>query len=277
MTRKSPGEMTRKLSVIRSRKNFHWYCPSEELQDGSPKLPERRVVSVVSHVAVHHPPTSLDRIKVRAIGWDEVQYALASWSFQPVPHDYCVVVARIVQEDMDSSLCWMRDFDGPKQRNQAHPSRLGDFQHLGLASLQIDRAMNIQALAAGRLLDRERRAFRPPASGGAHLMDRMHRINEHNRFIRIEPVEELFVIVNERLLACFIEITGYPARRAVFEAQPMQQRDQAGVAIAKTVVFLQPSADQLRAARQLLGDPSLQHRLLIFAQAAQTAFMTKIA
>src|SRR3974390_1400619 len=253
------------------------YCRSEELQDGSPEFPEGRVVPVVGDVAMHHAPTSLNRIEVGAIGWDEVEDAFASWSFQPVPHDDCVVVACIVQEDMNPPLCGMRNFDGPKQRNQARPSGLGDFQHLCLAGFQIEGAMNVQALPASRLLDRKRRAFRPPTSGGTHLVGWMHGIDEHHRFIRAKPVKKLFVAIDECLLARFVEIARYSARLAVFNPQPMEQRDQTGVAIAKAIVLLQPSTDKVRAARQTLCDPSLQSGLLLLAQSAGTAFMAKIA
>jgi len=90
-------------------------CRSEEFQDGSPELPEGRVIPIVGHVVMHHTPTSLDRIEVRAIGRDEVQYASASRSFQPVPHDDGVVVACIVQEDMNPPLSRMGNFDVSKQ------------------------------------------------------------------------------------------------------------------------------------------------------------------
>ena len=66
---------------------FFRNCPSKELQDGSSELAEARVVPVVGHVAVHHAPASFNGIEVRTVGRDEVQDALASWPFQPVPHN----------------------------------------------------------------------------------------------------------------------------------------------------------------------------------------------
>ena len=63
--------------------------------------------------------------------------------------------------------------------------------------------------------------FGPPTPGGAHLVGWMHGIDEHHRFIDSEPVQKLFVAIDEGLLARFIEIARYSARRAVFEAQPM--------------------------------------------------------
>src|SRR6516164_6319237 len=57
----------------------------------------------------------------------------------------------------------------------------------------------------------------------------------------------------------------------------MQQGDQSGVAVTKPIDLLQPSANQVRAARQTLADPSLQSRLLLFVHAARAAFMAKIA
>ena len=105
-----------------------------------------------------------------------------------------------------------------EQGDQASCIDLGHFQHLRPARLQIDRAINIERLAAGCLFDRDRNTLRCPTSRGVHLMYRVHGIDEHNRFIQAHRVEQLLVACNEGLLLCFIEVARGLARLAVVEA-----------------------------------------------------------
>jgi len=53
--------------------------------------------------------------------------------------------------------------------------------HLGLAGLQIDRAVNVDALTPARLFNRELLLARRPAAGGPRGMGWMHRVREHHR------------------------------------------------------------------------------------------------
>ena len=148
---------------------FFGNCLVEEGEDRRAKLLEGFVVSIVGRVLMHEAPASFDRIEVRTIGRDEVQHALASLSLEPFTHASGMMVAGIVQVDMDPSFLGMCSFNRLEQGDQASCSDLGYFQHLCLAGLQIDRAMNVERLATGGLFDRDRNTLRCPASGGVDL------------------------------------------------------------------------------------------------------------
>src|SRR3981081_3443396 len=90
-----------------------------------------------------------------------------------------MMVTGIVQIDMDSLLCGMRCFYRLEQGNQAHCVDLCHLQHLCLAGLKVDGTMNVQALAPGRLFDRDRGVLRRPTSRGPYLMRGMDGIDEH--------------------------------------------------------------------------------------------------
>src|SRR5258707_1494238 len=77
-----------------------------------------------------------------------------------------MMVTGVVQIDMDSLLCGMRCFYRLEQGNQAHCVNLCHLQHLCLAGLKVDGTMNVQALAPGRLFDRDRSILRRPTSRG---------------------------------------------------------------------------------------------------------------
>src|SRR5437660_3152478 len=113
-TRKSSGEMTRKLSVIRSRKRSHFL--------GTVRLRKRRIcrselgegfiASIIGDMFVHYAPASFDRIKMRTIGRDEVQPDPASRLPQPLTHQNRVVVGGVVKKDVDPFLSRIGGFDG---------------------------------------------------------------------------------------------------------------------------------------------------------------------
>ena len=52
-------------------------------------------------------------------------------------------------------------------------------------------------------------------------MGRMHRIDEHHRFIGVQAVEQLFILIDKGLLARFVEMARDTARLALFKFQPM--------------------------------------------------------
>src|ERR1019366_149318 len=96
-----------------------------------------------------------DRVQVRAIGWDEVQLDPAPWLGEPFLHEPGVMITRVVQENMDERQHRIERLD----RLQEPDGRGGvdgqSLDHPGLAGLQIDRAVNVDALTPARLLDRE--------------------------------------------------------------------------------------------------------------------------
>ena len=58
-----------------------------------------------------------------------------------------------------------------------------DLGHPGLPGLQIDGAVNVDALAAAGLFDGELLAGRRPAAGGPHGMGRMHCVDEQHGLV----------------------------------------------------------------------------------------------
>lgn len=119
-------------------------CLVEEGEDRRAKLLEGFVVSIVGRVLMHESPASLDRIEMRTIGRDEVQHALAFLSLEPFTHALGMMVAGIVQVDMNPSFMGMCSFDRLEQCDQAFCIDFGHFQHLCVARLQIDRTMNVE-------------------------------------------------------------------------------------------------------------------------------------
>ena len=91
-------------------------CLVKKGQDSHAELVEGFVVSIVGGVLMHEAPASLDRIEVRTIGRDEVQHALATFSLEPFTHALGMMVAGIVQVDMDPSFLGMRAGSGNLHR-----------------------------------------------------------------------------------------------------------------------------------------------------------------
>ena len=102
--------------------------------------------------------------------------------------------------------------------------------HPGLASLQIDRAVNVDPLTAARLLDRELLLARRPAAGGPRGMGRMYRIRKQHGFVARQGIQEIIVALDERLLLLFVELARNDTRLVILKPQTMQERDQSNAA-----------------------------------------------
>src|ERR1035441_8176519 len=103
---------------------------------------------------------------MRAIGRDEVQLYSPPRLSEPFPHDLRVMIACVVEKDMDEDQHRIERLDRFQK-----PDRRGgvdgfDLDHSGLTGLEIDRAMDVDALAPTRLLNREILLARRPATGG---------------------------------------------------------------------------------------------------------------
>src|ERR1035437_8633279 len=90
---------------------------------------------------------------MRAIGRDEVQLYSPPRLSEPFPHDLRVMIACVVEKDMDEDQHRIERLDRFQK-----PDRRGgvdgfDLDHSGLTGLEIDRAMDVDALAPTRLLD----------------------------------------------------------------------------------------------------------------------------
>ena len=83
-----------------------------------------------------------------------------------------------------------------------------DVDHPGLPALEIDRAVNIDALAPARLFDRKLVLLGRPAADRPRRMSRMDRISEQHDLVIAQRIQNLVVVLDERLLLVFIELAG---------------------------------------------------------------------
>src|ERR1700761_2026628 len=196
---------------------------------------------------------------MRAKGRQEMQLDPAPGPGQPFLHELGVVIARVVQEYVDADhegIQRFQRFEQPDRRLRV--DRFG-FDQAGLAALQIDRAVDVDALAPARLLDRELLFLGRPAAHGPRRMGRMHRVHEHRDLVVAHGIHQVFVARNERLLRFRIELARDDFGLVIFESQAMQQRDQPRAAFVDEAEFLRdPGADLARRARQGRPDPGLQ-------------------
>src|SRR5208282_142433 len=82
----------------------------------------------------------------------------------------------------------------------------------------------------------------------------------------------VFVARDKSLLLFLVEFARDDFRLAIFEPQPVQQRDQSRAALVSDAEFLgDPSADLARRVRQGRRDPDFQLFLLLVAQLASAA------
>ncbi len=103
-------------------------------------------------------------------------------------------------------------------------------------------------------------------------MSWMHRIQEQHGLVRTERIQQLFVSFDEGLLFFRIELSADDFRLVVFQAQPVQQGDQPRTAFVNHAEFpLDKGSNFARAARQGLGNMSLQRFLLLRGKMARTA------
>ena len=97
---------------------------------------------------------------MRAIGRDESQPDAASGPGEPGLGQLGVVIAGIVEKDMDRRLERMHGFDGGEEPDGREGVDGFGFDHPGPPGLQIDGAVDVDALAPAGLLDGR------PATGG---------------------------------------------------------------------------------------------------------------
>ena len=107
------------------------------------ELPICSVAFVVSEMFVHDAPQPFDWVQMRAIGGNEVQLDPAARLCQPFLHEYSMVIARVVEKDMDVRHRRILRFDRLQQPDCSCGIDGFHVDHGGFASLQINRAMNI--------------------------------------------------------------------------------------------------------------------------------------
>src|ERR1019366_5212324 len=141
--------------------------------------------------------------------------------------------------------------------------------HPGLAGLQIDRAVNVDALTPARLLDRELVLARRPATGRPRGMGWMYRVREQHGFVVRQGIQEITVALDERLLLVFVELSRNDSRLVILQPPTMQERNQSRAAFINEPEFLlDPGADLTGRTRQCSGYPRLQIVLLLYTQIA---------
>jgi hypothetical protein len=90
---------TRKLSAIESR-NSNQFCGTfsrKKVSTSAANIPRCGIALVVRHRLVHHAPQPLDRVQMRAIGWDEVKLDPSAGLRQPILLKLGMMVTRVVQ------------------------------------------------------------------------------------------------------------------------------------------------------------------------------------
>src|ERR1035441_3784026 len=107
---------------------------------------------------------------MRAIGRDEMQLDPAPWPGKPFLHQPGVMVARVVEKDMDERHHRIERCDRFQEPNRRGGVDGYDLDHPGLPGLEVDRAVNIDPLAPARLFDRKRLLFWRPAAGRPRRM-----------------------------------------------------------------------------------------------------------
>src|SRR5271170_8139314 len=116
--------------------------------------------------------------------------------------------------------------------------------------------MDIEALAAGCLFDRQVLVLSRPASRRARPMRGMHGIHEQHRLIGAQGVHQFLVKLDERALLGLVEMARNDFGLAIFEAETMQKRDQSRAAFVFHPEFrCDPRADLTRRARRGRANP----------------------
>src|ERR1700684_126051 len=110
--------------------------------------------------------------------------------------------------------------------------------------------MDIEALAAGCLFDRQVLVLSRPASRRARPMRGMHGIHEQHRLIGAQGVHQFLVKLDERALLGLVEMARNDFGLAIFEAETMQKRDQSRAAFVFHPEFrCDPRAERAEPAR----------------------------
>ena len=246
------------------------HCFTQETKRRIGELGACGVAFVVRDVSVHEAPQPLDRIEMRAIGRGEMQLDPAPGSRKPFLHQLGVMIARVVEKDMDERQHRIERRDRFQEPDRRDGVDGYDLDHPGLAGREIDRAVNIDPLAPARLFDRELLLSWCPAAGRPRRMGRMHRVREQHGFVVGQGIQEIIVALDECLLLLFVEFARDDVRLVILQPQTMQKRNQSRTAFVNEAEFLfDKGADLARRARQRRADKGLQCVFLLGAQKAR--------
>lgn len=131
-----------------------------------------------------------------------MQFDPAPWLGEPFPHELGMMIARVVEKDMDEHEHRIERLDRLQETDGRGGVDGQGLDHPSLAGLQIDRAVNVDALTPAGLLDRKLLLARRPAAGGPRGMGWMYRVGEQHGFVVGQGIQEIIVALDECLLAC---------------------------------------------------------------------------
>ena len=127
---------------------FVWQCFPEETQNGFCELIERGVMAIVGHAFVHDAPETLDRVEMRCVGWQKMQFHSALWIGQPWLQYFGVVIPGIVEKHVDCRLGWVVTLQFCEHLLRCFGVDLLGFHKGELEGLQIKRALDVEPLAS---------------------------------------------------------------------------------------------------------------------------------
>ena len=127
---------------------------------------------------------------MRAIRWDEVQLDASSRQGQPFLHELGMMITRVVQENMDERQHRIERLDRVQQPDRRGGVDGQGLDHPGLSGLQVDRAVNVDALTPARL-DRELLLARRPAADRPRRMGRMHGVRKQHGLVVAQGIQQL--------------------------------------------------------------------------------------
>ena len=120
--------------------------------------------TVVGRVFVHQSPEPLDRVKVRTIGWSVMKPDPTGGPRQPRHHHLGVVIAGVVEKHMDHPLGRIVELDHCQKCDQGRGVDRQLVAHEGGARLQVDRALDVEAVPAAGLIDGDLGVLGRPAA-----------------------------------------------------------------------------------------------------------------
>ena len=105
------------------------------------------------------------------------------------------------------------------------------------ARLEINRAVNVEALTPAGLLDGQIVLGLRPAADGTRRVRRMHSVHKQHCLVGTKRIQKVLVGFDEPLLLLHIELAPDRFRLAVFEIEPMQQGDEPCAALIDDAKF----------------------------------------
>ena len=203
-----------------------WNAVAQEAEDSVAEGAVSGVALVMCNGLMHRAPQSLNRVEMRTIGWDEVKNDAAPRLIKPLPHHLGVVIAGVVEEDMDQTHRRVHCLEAGQQGDCADGVNGQHVDHPGLPGLKVDGAVDVEAVAAAGLLDGEIDLLGRPAADRADAMGRVDRISKKDCLVGVQRVQKRVVGGDEGHLLGRRQFTRDRLRLAVLQPQAVQQLDQ---------------------------------------------------